>query len=183
MASATMIQDGRPPPAEVRAQVQRMTASDVFATSPQLSAFLLFVVEAVLRGQGQRLKGYTIGVEVLRRDTTFDPQIDPIVRVEATRLRRAIERYYAGAGIDDPIIIDLPRGGYVPRFSWRELAAQAPTPELVQANEAVLALIALGYKQVDAHKAVHDLQQKGEGEGKSAEELVKLVLKRMAAGR
>ena len=99
MASATMIQDGRPPPAEVRAQVQRMTASDVFATSPQLSAFLLFVVEAVLRGQGERLKGYTIGVEVLRRDTTFDPQIDPIVRVEATRLRRAIERYYAGAGV------------------------------------------------------------------------------------
>ena len=104
MASATMIEDGRPPPAEVRAQVQRMTASDVFATSPQLSAFLLFVVEAVLRGQGERLKGYTIGVEVLRRDATFDPQIDPIVRVEATRLRRAIERYYAGAGIDDPII-------------------------------------------------------------------------------
>ena len=129
MASATMIQDGRPPPAEVRAQLQRMTASDVFASSPQLSAFLLFVVDAVLRGQGERLKGYTIGVEVLRRDTTFDPQIDPIVRVEATRLRRAIERYYAGAGIDDPVIIDLPRGGYVPRFSWRELAAQAPARE------------------------------------------------------
>ena len=60
-------------------------------------------------------------------------------------------------------------------------AAHAPTPEQGQANEAVLALIALGYKQVDAHKAVHDLQQKGEG--KSAEELVKLTLKRMAAGR
>ena len=53
-------------------------------------------------------------------------------------------------------------------------AAHAPTPEQEQANEAVLALIALGYKQADAHKAVHDLQQKGEGKGKSAEELVKL---------
>src|SRR5216117_293885 len=60
-------------------------------------------------------------------------------------------------------------------------AAHAPTPEQEQANEAVLALIALGYKQVDAHKAVRDLQQKGEG--KSAEELVKLALKRIAAGR
>src|SRR6266566_3943210 len=60
-------------------------------------------------------------------------------------------------------------------------AAHAPTPEQEQANEAVLGLIALGYKQVDAHKAVHDLQQKGEG--KSAEELVKLALKKMAAGR
>jgi Holliday junction DNA helicase RuvA len=60
-------------------------------------------------------------------------------------------------------------------------AANAPTPEQGQANEAVLALIALGYKQVDAHKAVRDLQT--QGEGKSAEELVKLALKKMAAGR
>ncbi len=60
-------------------------------------------------------------------------------------------------------------------------AAHAPTPEQEQANEAVLALIALGYKQVEAHKAVRDLQEKGEA--KSAEELVKLVLKKMAAGR
>ena len=72
----------------------------------------------------------------------------------------------------------------VRRFStaWEAAsAAHAPTPEQEQANEAVLALIALGYKQADAHKAVHDLQQKGET--KSAEELVKLVLKKMAAGR
>ncbi len=60
-------------------------------------------------------------------------------------------------------------------------AAHAPTPEQEQANEAVLALIALGYKQIDAHKAVRDLQEKGEVQ--SAEELVKLVLKKMAAGR
>ena len=60
-------------------------------------------------------------------------------------------------------------------------AAHAPTPEEEQANEAVLALIALGYKQVDAHKAVRELQTRGEG--KSAEELVKLALKKMASGR
>ena len=66
--------------------------------------------------------------------------------------------------------------------AWEAAAApHAPTPEQEQANEAVLALIALGYKQVDAHKTVHDLQQKAEG--KSPEELVKLALKRMAAGR
>src|SRR5437763_917022 len=61
-------------------------------------------------------------------------------------------------------------------------AAHAPTPEQEQANEAVLALIALGYKQVDAHKLVRDLQER-DGAGKSAEELVKMALKRMAAGR
>jgi len=60
-------------------------------------------------------------------------------------------------------------------------AAHAPTPEQENASEAVLALIALGYKQVEAHKAVRELQEKGEA--KSAEELVKLTLKKMAAGR
>src|SRR3954464_12058064 len=60
-------------------------------------------------------------------------------------------------------------------------ASHAPTPEQTQANEAVLALIALGYKQVEAHKAVRDLQEKGEA--KSAEDLVKLALKKMASGR
>jgi adenylate cyclase len=119
MAAPSSRQD-QPGAVEVRAQVERMTASDVFAKSPQLSAFLLFIVEAVLRGKGERLKGYTIGVEVLRRDINFDPQIDPIVRVEATRLRRAIERYYAGPGAADDIVIDLPRGGYVPRIRWRD---------------------------------------------------------------
>jgi Holliday junction DNA helicase RuvA len=61
-------------------------------------------------------------------------------------------------------------------------ASHAPTPEAEEANEAVLALIALGYKQVDAHKTVRDLQEK-QPEIKGAEELVKLALKRIAAGR
>jgi Holliday junction DNA helicase RuvA len=66
--------------------------------------------------------------------------------------------------------------------AWEAASAtHAPTPEQEQANEAVLALIALGYKQIDAHKSVRELQQAGET--KSAEELVKLALKRMAAGR
>jgi tetratricopeptide (TPR) repeat protein len=130
MASASLRQDGRPSPDDVRAQIERMTASDIFTSSPQLASFLVFIVDALLRGQAERLKGYTIGVEVLRRDVTFDPQIDPIVRVEATRLRRAIGRYYAGPGADDPIQIDLPRGGYVPRISSRvERAVTPPPPE------------------------------------------------------
>jgi len=131
MVSVSSGQDGNPPPDDVRAQVQRMIASDVFTSSPQLVSFLLFVVEAQLRGHGERLKGYTIGVEVLRRDVSFDPQIDPIVRVEATRLRRAIGRYYAGPGANDPIQIDLPRGGYMARISWRAgpVAAASSPPE------------------------------------------------------
>jgi len=105
-----------PSPDQIRAQVERMIASDEFSRSPQLGAFLRFVVEAVLDGKADRIKAYTIGVEVLRRDTKFDPQIDPIVRVEATRLRRTIDRYYAGPGGDDPVRIELPRGSYAPTF-------------------------------------------------------------------
>jgi hypothetical protein len=81
-----------PTPDEVRAQLERMTASDDFNRSPQLGAFLRFVVESVLQGKSDRIKAYTIGVDVLRRDAKFDPQLDPIVRVEATRLRRTIDR-------------------------------------------------------------------------------------------
>jgi tetratricopeptide (TPR) repeat protein len=135
----------QPNDAAVRAQVERMTASTVFRNSPQLATFLWFIVEAQLRGKGGRLKGYTIGVEVLRRDTNFDPQVDPIVRVEATRLRRALERYYAGPGAGDTIMISLPRGGYVPRVGWRTAhdgvdashkvdGAQPPKPGLLSGN-------------------------------------------------
>src|SRR5476649_2548637 len=115
-------------PDEIRAALQRMIGSDVFSRSPQLGAFLRFVVEAVLHGNAGRIKAYTIGVEVLRRDAKFDPQLDPIVRVEATRLRRALERYYAGRGATDPVIIDLPRGSYVPTFRRREMARRRAIP-------------------------------------------------------
>ncbi len=124
-----------PTPDEVRATLQRIITSDVFRSSPQLGSFLNFVVEAVLHGKSERIKGYTIGVEVLRRDTKFDPQIDPIVRVEATRLRRALERYYSGPGADELIVVDLPRGSYVPTFRHRAEALLDPdrpiaTPKL-----------------------------------------------------
>jgi len=108
-----------PAPDDVRAQLERMTASDDFIRSPQLGAFLRFVVESVLQGKSDRIKAYTIGVDVLRRDAKFDPQLDPIVRVEATRLRRTIDRYYAGLGADDMVRIDLPRGSYIQTFSQR----------------------------------------------------------------
>ena len=105
---------------QIRDELARITESDVLSGSPQLVAFLKYVVEATLNGASERIKGYTIGVEVLRRNADFDPRIDPIVRVEASRLRRALERYYAGPGANDNIIVDLPLGGYVPTFSARQ---------------------------------------------------------------
>ena len=115
-----------PAPDEIRAQLDRMIASDEFSRSPQLGAFLRFVVESVLQGTSNRIKAYTIAVEVLRRNIKFDPQVDPIVRVEATRLRRTIDRYYAGLGSDDTIRIELPRGSYIPTFSRRAVISATP---------------------------------------------------------
>jgi hypothetical protein len=107
-----------PDPSAVRAGLDRVVASRPFDTSPKLTSFLRFVVESTLAGRGIRLKGYTIGVEALGRSANFDPQIDPIVRVEAIRLRAALARYYAGAGSHDPVIIEMPRGHYVAHFRW-----------------------------------------------------------------
>jgi hypothetical protein len=112
-----------PDPAAVRAELDRIAASRPFVRSPQLTSFLRFVVEAALDGRGERLKGYTIGVGALGRGHGFDPQTDPIVRVEATRLRRALARYYDGAGSRDPVVIELPSGRYVPLFRWSRHAA------------------------------------------------------------
>src|ERR1044072_8595836 len=68
------------------------------------------------RAAPERIKGYTIAVEALGRAENFDPQADPIVRVEAMRLRRALTRYYENGGKHDPVVIALPLGNYVPMF-------------------------------------------------------------------
>src|SRR5262249_58005353 len=86
--------------------------------SPQLIAFLRFVVEATLRGERHLIKAYTIAVEALGRGADFDAGADPIVRVEAGRLRRALQRYYAGT--TDPILIHIPLGHYIPEFRYRQ---------------------------------------------------------------
>lgn len=121
---------------DCRAAAGRVLASAAFLASPNLAAFLRFVVEAALSGQSDRIKGYTIGTEALGRGGDFDPQTDPIVRVEAGRLRRTLYSYYANDGADDPIVIALPIGSYVPTFTRREPAAAAsPEPDLIAPAE------------------------------------------------
>ena len=112
---------------EVCRGLSRVLRSPAFRDSLRLASFLKFVVEAALGGKGDRIKSYTIAVEALGRGPAFDPQTDPIVRVEAGRLRNALARYYATTGCDDTILIDMPRGTYVPVFTWRDEGA-APQP-------------------------------------------------------
>ncbi len=105
---------GGPEPSavEVRAELERILASRCFEQASRSSKFLRFVVEQTLAGQGDRLKGYTIALEVFGRPADFDAQSDPLVRVEAGRLRRRLTEYYADEGREDAVRIDLPRGGY-----------------------------------------------------------------------
>nr|WP_255607710.1 hypothetical protein [Ancylobacter sp. Lp-2] len=115
-------------PAAAREALARVLEAEELRASPQLSTILRFVVEATLDGRREAIKGYTIAVEALGRDPSFDPQVDPIVRVEATRLRRALQRYYAGAGASDDIEIVIPRGSYVPLFVPRRAGGSAGLP-------------------------------------------------------
>lgn len=126
---------GEPPgDANVRAAVERLATSRQLRTSLRLVAFLRYVVERALTGHADRIKSYTIAVEALGRDANFDPGADPIVRVEAGRLRRALAHYYAGPGRDDPVVIELPRGSYVPLFRLPDAA----TRSLGEDREAVV---------------------------------------------
>ena len=135
----------------VRAQLGRILESPEFMASDKQRKFLQFVVDEALEGRGSQLKGYTIAVEVYGRTENFDPQLDPIVRVEAGRLRRALERYYLTAGNDDLVQISIPKGGYVPAFQtalvsqspWKTKAESSPTEPVAAASIAVMPLIDL----------------------------------------
>ena len=106
---------------DVRAALERVIASAALRDSTRLTAFLCFVVEATLRGERHRIKEYTVAVEALGKGENFDPQTDPIVRITAGRLRRALERYYAADGATDLVVIDIPRGHYVPTFRYAQI--------------------------------------------------------------
>jgi PAS domain S-box-containing protein len=126
---------------EVRAALERMVASESFRTCPRLAAFLRFVIEATLRGESAHLKGYTIAVEALGRSGDFDPQRDPIVRVEAGRLRRVIQHYYAGPGARDLLFIDVPRGRYIPTFRYRRAEQALAIPSVLRSATGTMRAI------------------------------------------
>lgn len=100
----------------VRDQLERILASAHFSAAEGARRLLRFLVETAFAGRSQPLKEYTIAVEVLGRDPSFDPKINPAVRVEASRLRQRLERYYLTVGREDPVLIELPRGTYTPTF-------------------------------------------------------------------
>jgi TolB-like protein len=110
--------------AEIRAELHRIVASEGFHNSKRLSDLLQYVVEESLQGRGDKIKAFTIAHDVFGRDGKFDQQRDTIVRVEAGRLRRRLKEYYDEPGRDYRVLIEIPKGGYSPRFSQAEKSHQ-----------------------------------------------------------
>lgn len=132
------LEQGHFSPDDVRQQLARILRSRVFFPSARISRFLRFAVEETISGRASQLKEYLLGVEVFDRPADYDPRTDPIVRVEARRLRAKLSRYYETEGVADILIIDLPTGGYVPRFSARHSAPGVPAPKFRGRTIAVL---------------------------------------------
>src|SRR5262249_5143242 len=104
-------------PSEVACQqLERLLASSGFARNERLSRFLRFIVERHLEGKDAELKESVIGVEIFGRPPDYNPKRDAIVRTEAGRLRARLAEYYADEGRNDELIIELPKGGYIPAF-------------------------------------------------------------------
>ena len=107
---------------KIRTSVANMLASSLFAGSPRQQRFLNYLVTNTLNGDASRLKGYTIALEVFDRKGDFDPSLDAIVRVEATRLRNKLREYYDEQGKANEVRIDFPKGSYQLDFSFQSAA-------------------------------------------------------------
>lgn len=114
-------------PDAIQQQLQRILASPDFDATTQQRALLTFVISQTLAGNSKNIKGFTVATQVFGRDENFDQAIDPIVSIQANKLRRSLERYYFLSGKDDAIHIDIPKGGYVPVFNKRKPVATIPS--------------------------------------------------------
>src|ERR1700722_18663422 len=107
-------------------QVDRILQSATFRNALTLQQLVQFVADKAIAGGTEGLKEYTIGVEAFGRKQDFDPKTDPIVRVQIHRLRQKLKEYYDAEGSHDPILIEIPKGHYLPSFE----SATVPVPDL-----------------------------------------------------
>jgi TolB-like protein len=111
----------------LKQELERVLSSDAFARTERLSKLLRFLVERHIEGRDDELKESHIGVEAFGRRPDYDPKLDSTVRTEAVRLRARLNKYYSAEGSQDPLVIELPKGGYVPRCRPRANGATHET--------------------------------------------------------
>ena len=113
-----------------RAQVERIFQSKTFRSSDVLRHLLSYLVDASLAGTADELKEYTVAVDALGKPTSYDPRQESAVRMQVARLRQKINEYYRTEGIDDPVVVDVPKGGFRVVFEPRQPAfEQVALPE------------------------------------------------------
>src|SRR5712691_6075973 len=121
----------------IRASLEKILASPGFANADRLSRFIRYVVEETLNGQTDKLKESLLGIDVFGRKPTYDPRVDAVVRTEAVKLRARLREYYESEGREDEVVIDLPKGGYIPAFRHREKQpAEAAVPIVSEPHRA-----------------------------------------------
>ena len=131
---------GFPSGEEIGQELERVLSSPAFEATPKMRRFLQFVVEMTVAGRADELKGYTIGTEVYGRTANFNPAEDTVVRIQAGRLRRALEVYYLTEGKNDPVRIAIPKGTYVPDFS---VTSAPDAPPFAEERDDAIALPSL----------------------------------------
>lgn len=120
----------------IRSVLKNILASPQFASSPQVSATLRYVVEETVEGRSDRIKAYSIAIDVLKKTAEFDPSANPIVRVLAGRLREALRAFYDSSdGLEQSIVITVPKGSYVPVFSGPSDIIKTETSDLLPDEE------------------------------------------------
>jgi hypothetical protein len=131
---------GIPPQQDSQRQLQRILRSASFRNASMLQQLLLYLAAKVYDHGAETLKEYTIGVEAFGRPNDFDPKTDTIVRVQIHRLRQKLKEYYESDGIHDPILVDIPKGHYLPVFEGLEssdaslVREPAPKPDPASSN-------------------------------------------------
>lgn len=121
---------------DVGIYLRELLAQTAFTASGRNRRFLSYVVTETLEGRADRIKAYNIALAAFDRAADFDPLTDPIVRIEASRLRRSLEHYYLTAGKTDRIRIDIPKGSYAATFTYGSGAQETPRPKPDEVSRA-----------------------------------------------
>src|ERR1700681_3420078 len=109
-----------------QAEIERILHSDTFRNSGVLRRLLQFLAEKSISGEADQLKEYTIGIDALGKPSSYDPRQDSGVRIQVGRLRQKLAEYYRLEGKDDPVVVDLPKGGFTVVFEPRKLPFEQP---------------------------------------------------------
>ena len=128
------MQQNTPAAPAVRETLERLLASETFGRSERARKLIRYLVEREQAGEAERLKGFSIAMDVFGKDADFDSSTDAVVRVQAGRLRELLAQYFATEGANDPIRIIIPRGSYVPAYepaTPKPAAAKQPAAEAV----------------------------------------------------